>query len=50
MKFLGVMDADLSHDPAILNELILSLAEYDIALGSRFKEGVWLKSGRGGEG
>lgn len=38
-EILGVMDADLSHDPAILNELILSLAEYDIALGSRFKEG-----------
>lgn len=38
-EILGVMDADLSHDPAILNELILSLAEYDVALGSRFKEG-----------
>jgi glycosyltransferase involved in cell wall biosynthesis len=37
--YLGVMDADLSHDPAILNELILSLAENDVALGSRFQVG-----------
>jgi dolichol-phosphate mannosyltransferase len=37
--YLGVMDADLSHDPAILNDLILSLDEYDVALGSRFAEG-----------
>jgi len=35
--YLGVMDGDLSHDPKILNELILSLAEYDIAIGSRFQ-------------
>jgi len=37
--YLGVMDADLSHDPAILNELILSLGEYDISIGSRFEKG-----------
>lgn len=37
--YLGVMDADLSHDPVILNDLILSLAENDIAVGSRFEEG-----------
>lgn len=35
--FVGVMDADLSHDPAILNQLILSLSEYDIAMGGRFE-------------
>ena len=35
---LGVMDADLSHDPIILNQLITSLEEYDIALGSRFEK------------
>jgi dolichol-phosphate mannosyltransferase len=36
---LGVMDADLSHDPAILNNLIKSLNDYDIAVGSRFEIG-----------
>lgn len=36
-EHLGVMDGDLSHDPAILNELILSLDENDIAIGSRFE-------------
>lgn len=36
---LGVMDADLSHDPKILNDLINSLDEYDIAIGSRFTSG-----------
>lgn len=34
--YLGVIDADLSHDPAILPELIHSLRECDIAMGSRF--------------
>ena len=33
------MDADLSHDPTILNDLILSLDENDLALGGRFEEG-----------
>lgn len=37
--YVGVMDADLSHDPSILNELIFSLEKNDIAIGSRFKEG-----------
>lgn len=36
---LGVMDGDLSHDPVIINDLILSLADFDIAIGSRFQEG-----------
>jgi len=38
-EILGVMDADLSHDPAIINELVLSLEENDVALGSRFQAG-----------
>ncbi|MEK9147524.1 MAG: polyprenol monophosphomannose synthase [Patescibacteria group bacterium] len=38
-ELMGVMDGDLSHDPAILNELILSLEDNDIAIGSRFVEG-----------
>lgn len=38
-EVVGVMDADLSHDPIILNDLILSLGENDIAIGSRFEEG-----------
>ncbi len=37
--YLGVMDADLSHDPAILGNLITSLGEYDVAIGSRFEAG-----------
>ena len=37
--YLGVMDADLSHDPSILPALIDSLETHDIALGSRFKKG-----------
>ncbi|MDP6700874.1 MAG: glycosyltransferase, partial [Candidatus Latescibacteria bacterium] len=36
--YLGVIDADLSHDPAILPELIHSLHEVDLAMGSRFGE------------
>lgn len=37
--YIGVMDADLSHDPIILNSLIKSLVNYDIAIGSRFEVG-----------
>ncbi len=37
--YLGVMDGDLSHDPKIMNELILSLENFDITIGSRFKKG-----------
>lgn len=36
---LGAMDADLSHDPVIINNLILSLEDNDIAIGSRFEKG-----------
>jgi dolichol-phosphate mannosyltransferase len=36
---LGVMDADLSHDPETLLTLIPSIEKYDVALGSRFEEG-----------
>jgi len=35
---LGVIDADLSHDPDILPRLIHGLREYDITIGSRFGE------------
>ena len=34
--YLGVIDADLSHDPAILPQLIRGLREYDLTFGSRF--------------
>ncbi len=34
--YLGVMDADLSHDPAVLPQLIRGLERYDITIGSRF--------------
>lgn len=36
---LGVMDADLSHDPKNINEMIGLLKENDIVLGSRFEDG-----------
>lgn len=38
-EYLGVMDADLSHDPSILNQLITALDEYDITIGGRFEAG-----------
>lgn len=38
-EYIGVMDGDLSHDPIILNDLILRLIEYDITIGSRFEAG-----------
>lgn len=34
--YLGVMDADLSHDPVIIPEMISSLQDYDIVIGGRF--------------
>ena len=37
--YLGAIDADLSHDPAILPQLIRGLKEYDITIGSRFGAG-----------
>ena len=33
---LGVMDADLSHDPAVLPDLITRLEKYDLTIGSRY--------------
>src|SRR3989344_1448873 len=36
---LGVMDADLSHDPKNINEMVGLLKDYDIVLGSRFEKG-----------
>ena len=36
--FIGVIDADLSHDPVILPELIRGLKKYDATIGSRFGE------------
>lgn len=35
-EFLGVIDADLQHDPRILPELVAALADYDVAIGSRY--------------
>lgn len=37
--YLGVMDADMGHDPVILDSLIKSLKDYDVTMGSRFAEG-----------
>jgi dolichol-phosphate mannosyltransferase len=39
---LGVMDADLSHDPSILPEMIKSvLGDYDMAIGTRSSVNGW---------
>lgn len=43
---IGVMDADLSHDPSILPEMINSLKEYDIVIGSRFSEQSYVEKWR----
>lgn len=45
-EYLGVMDADLSHDPIILSEMIRSLNAYDIVIGSRFNEGSSVENWR----
>lgn len=37
--YLAVMDADLSHDPAILPQLFKDLETAEIAIGSRFAKG-----------
>ncbi|MFA5062255.1 MAG: glycosyltransferase [Patescibacteria group bacterium] len=36
---LGVMDADLSHDPAEIGKMIDLLNDYDLVLASRFQKG-----------
>lgn len=38
-EVLGVMDADLSHDPQHLNQMLSLLSEYDLVVGSRFEQG-----------
>lgn len=38
-EYIGVMDADLSHDPVILNAMLQALDICDIAIGSRFALG-----------
>lgn len=45
-ELLGVMDGDLSHDPAVLPEILSKLTSHDIVIGSRFNpeskmEGKW---------
>lgn len=39
MPALLTMDADHSHDPAVVPLLIRALSEYDVAVGSRYVEG-----------
>jgi len=33
---LGVIDADLSHDPVVLPRLVLGLRDHDLSIGSRY--------------
>lgn len=37
--YICTMDADLSHDPAELKNLLARLADYDVVIGSRYVEG-----------
>jgi dolichol-phosphate mannosyltransferase len=37
--FVGQMDADFSHNPSRIPDLLTQLAEYDIAIGSRYVQG-----------
>tara|TARA_B100000579_G_C22654360_1_gene767787 strand:+ start:78 stop:818 length:741 start_codon:yes stop_codon:yes gene_type:complete len=37
-EYVGVIDADLSHDPIILPDLIRGLKKFDVTIGSRFGE------------
>jgi dolichol-phosphate mannosyltransferase len=37
---IGQMDADLSHDPAYLPDLMAALQDHDLAIGSRYLRGV----------
>ncbi|MBT5875687.1 MAG: polyprenol monophosphomannose synthase [Candidatus Latescibacteria bacterium] len=36
---LGVIDADLSHDPIVLPQLIQALRDHDLTIGSRYQAG-----------
>lgn len=42
--FLGVIDADLSHDPTLLPTLIYALKDHEIAIGSRYNCGSQMKN------
>jgi dolichol-phosphate mannosyltransferase len=37
--YLVMMDADMSHDPKYLPNLLLALEDYDVVIGSRYVEG-----------
>ncbi|KKU52564.1 MAG: hypothetical protein A3H69_00965 [Candidatus Sungbacteria bacterium RIFCSPLOWO2_02_FULL_47_9] len=39
VSFIIQMDADLSHDPAIIPELLRELASFDVVVGSRYVPG-----------
>ena len=38
-EYVGVMDGDMSHNPIIINQMIASLIDNDIVIGSRFEDG-----------
>ena len=38
-EYVGVMDGDMSHNPVIINQMIASLIDNDIVIGSRFEDG-----------
>ncbi len=40
------MDADFSHDPASLSDLLEAIEEYDLVLGSRYLNGVRVEGWR----
>ncbi|MBU6430872.1 MAG: polyprenol monophosphomannose synthase [Patescibacteria group bacterium] len=43
-EYMGAMDGDMSHNPVILNQMISSLVDNDIAIGNRFGEGSGIEN------
>lgn len=38
--YIFEMDADFSHDPAMLNEMLKNIKKYDLVIGSRYIKGI----------
>ena len=38
--YIFEMDADFSHDPAMLNEMLNTIERYDLVIGSRYIKGI----------
>ena len=47
---IAQMDADLSHDPAVLPCLVAAIRDADLVVGSRYVPGEGLRAGHSGDG